>query len=329
MTPNFNNIADRYLEEEMSDSQKKLIALGLASAAALPGTAYLGQKAGEALRDDPVPKVQHVQPAERPAPGHVQPPPAVVQPDLNATDINATQVILDATTGIVIFTEDDRGGAVTGAEAQALVDEDRNASVIAMRNDEGQVGIILNRIRRTWGHIGRENRDPGYAYDTFARPGIQDWTIGYGHHDSFIDEGIRAQVLELLGLNDWEPIRQGQQSLSPEQMDALFRFDYDRKELAVQNSVGASWAELPQWVRAAAVNGMFRGDLGPDTRGYMRNNNWAPDENGMNAVAREYQRHTNWDDDSGVAARMRRNQRRFLIYGLYRARLQEIARENP
>lgn len=62
MTPNFDTLANQYLEEELSDSQKKkLLALGLGSAMALPVTGYLGQKAGEALRDDPAPKVQKVQ----------------------------------------------------------------------------------------------------------------------------------------------------------------------------------------------------------------------------------------------------------------------------
>ena len=62
MTPNFDRLANQYLEEGLSDAQrKKLIALGLGSAMALPGTAYLGQKAGEALADDPAPKVQKIE----------------------------------------------------------------------------------------------------------------------------------------------------------------------------------------------------------------------------------------------------------------------------
>jgi len=59
-----------YLQEKMTENEK-LIALGLASAAALPGTAYLGNKAGEALADKPTPIVQPAQPP-------TQPPPAVV-----------------------------------------------------------------------------------------------------------------------------------------------------------------------------------------------------------------------------------------------------------
>jgi hypothetical protein len=282
----------------------------------------------------PPAQVQSSKPTQQPDPQTIQPPPAAAQPDLNST-----QIILDATANIAIFGEDDRGGAVTVTEAQALVDENRNSSVNTMRVEEGQPAIILNRIRRTWDHIGRENRDFGYAYDTFATRG-QDWTIGYGHHDSFINRNIREDVLELLtGIDDgrgtdreplrWDSIRSGRQALTTDQLDTLFQFDYDRKERAVQNSVGAAWDTLPQWVRSAAVNGMFRGDLGPDTRAHMRNNNWGPDESGMNAVAREYANHGNWDDGGGVAARMRRNQRRFLIYGLYQRRLQELTRVNP
>jgi hypothetical protein len=62
VTPKFDNLSRRYIEEELSDSQKKkLLALGLGSAMALPGTSHLAQKAGEALRDDPpAPVVQHV-----------------------------------------------------------------------------------------------------------------------------------------------------------------------------------------------------------------------------------------------------------------------------
>ena len=249
---------------------------------------------------------------------------------MNATDINATQVILDSTTNIVLFTEDRRTGAVVVGEAQGLVDEDRNASVRALREDEGIPNVMLNRIRRTWSHIGRDNRDFGYAYDTFAVRGRQDWTIGYGHHDSFIDANIRRQVLQLLNLRqeDWERIRQGQLALTEQQMDTLFEFDYDRKELAVEDSVGAEWDNLPQWVRAAMVNGMFRGDLGPDTRGFIRAGSWDPDNTGDNAVSREYRNHTNWTDRGGVGARMRRNERRFLIYGLFQRRFRELSQQN-
>lgn len=81
MTPNFDMLANQYFEEQLTDAQRrKLLALGLSSALALPGTAYLGQKAGEALRDDqPAPKVQKVDaPHEVSRP--VSPPPAVMPP---------------------------------------------------------------------------------------------------------------------------------------------------------------------------------------------------------------------------------------------------------
>ena len=258
----------------------------------------------------------------------IGPPPDHTGPDTDTTDINATQVIIDATANMIIFNEDNRTGPVVAVEAQNLVDEDRNASVRAMKEEEGQPGTMLNRIRRTWDHLGQDNRDFGYAYDTFAVPGRQDWTIGYGHHDSFISAPIRAQVMQLLNIEDWEPIRRGQQSLTEQQMDALFEFDYDRKELDVEQSVGDEWDNLPQWVRAAMVNGNFRGDLGPDTKGAIRDGSWDHANNGDNPVAMEYRNHGNWDDNDGVATRMRRNERRFLIYGLFQRRFRELSQQN-
>jgi hypothetical protein len=127
--------------------------------------------------------------------------------------------------------------------------------------------------------------------------------------------------------DDWDSIRDGQQSLTEQQMDTLFEFDYDRKELDVEESVGGEWDNLPQWVRAAMVNGNFRGDLGPDTKGAIRAGNWDPANTGDNLVAVQYRNHTNWDDGDGVAARMRRNERRFLIYGLFQRRLQELSQQ--
>jgi lysozyme len=69
MTPRFDILANQYLEEELSDKQKyKLLALAAGSAIAMPGTAYLGQKAGEALRDDdpPAPIVQKAELPKKP-----------------------------------------------------------------------------------------------------------------------------------------------------------------------------------------------------------------------------------------------------------------------
>ena len=60
MTPKFDKLTDLYLSEKLSSSEKKMLSLGAASLMAMPGTAYLGQKAGEALRSDPEPKVQKV-----------------------------------------------------------------------------------------------------------------------------------------------------------------------------------------------------------------------------------------------------------------------------
>jgi hypothetical protein len=79
-----------YLKEELTDEQKKLIALGLASAAALPITAHLGQKAGEALRPAPAPIVQSAQPSTQLPPPIVAGQPVVPQPAGGGADTNAT-----------------------------------------------------------------------------------------------------------------------------------------------------------------------------------------------------------------------------------------------
>jgi hypothetical protein len=62
MTPNYDNLVNHYLEEEMTSSQKAIIAAALA---ALPITAYLGHKARQALGPDAptaTPQVQQTQP---------------------------------------------------------------------------------------------------------------------------------------------------------------------------------------------------------------------------------------------------------------------------
>ena len=67
MTPRFDILANQYLEEELSDKQKKkLLALAAGSAIAMPFTGELGQRAGEALADDPAPKVQKAELPKRP-----------------------------------------------------------------------------------------------------------------------------------------------------------------------------------------------------------------------------------------------------------------------
>ena len=105
MTPKFDKLAACYIEEGLDDyldgltrsQRKKLLALGVGSALLAPGTAYLGHKAGEALRDDkpPVPRMQKAEapvsppsiiptrpgtePTIKPVvqPARVSPPPAV------------------------------------------------------------------------------------------------------------------------------------------------------------------------------------------------------------------------------------------------------------
>ncbi len=95
MTPKFDRLANQYIEEGLGDyldgltdaQKKKLLALGVGSALAMPGTAYLGHKAGEKLfsepdHDQPAPKIQKVEAPNVTPPGirPVSPPPAAMPP---------------------------------------------------------------------------------------------------------------------------------------------------------------------------------------------------------------------------------------------------------
>ena len=150
---------------------------------------------------------------------------------------------------------------------------------------------------------------PGYRYnDSKGLP-----TIGIGH---LITKDSPNIFRKLFGNKvDIKGTLSGRKPMSDSMMLKLFQTDVQKKIDTAQRLVPA-FDTYPQYVKNAIVDGLYRGDLGPKTRGFINSGDFK-------AAAKEYLNHNDYRKSvasnkagkpHGVKGRMERNRDAFLKY---------------
>ena len=150
---------------------------------------------------------------------------------------------------------------------------------------------------------------PGFKYnDSKGLP-----TIGIGHLITKDTPGIfRSLFGSKANING---MLSGRVPMSDSEMFKLFQRDVQKKIDTAQRLVPA-FDTYPQYVKNAIVDGLYRGDLGPDTRGFINAGDFK-------AAAKEYLNHGDYRKSvaknkagkpHGVKGRMERNRDAFLKY---------------
>lgn len=150
---------------------------------------------------------------------------------------------------------------------------------------------------------------PGLRYnDSKGLP-----TIGIGH---LITNDSPKIFKELFGNNaNINGMLSGRVAMSDPQMFKLFQRDVQTKIDKARDLI-TDFDTFPQYVKNAIVDGLYRGDLGPKTRGFINAGNFA-------AAAKEYLNHNDYrksvaknkaGEPHGVKGRMERNRDAFLKY---------------
>ena len=156
--------------------------------------------------------------------------------------------------------------------------------------------------------LGKPGR-PGYRYnDSKGLP-----TIGIGH---LITKDSTSIFKNLFGSKaDINGMLSGRVPMSKSQMYKLFQRDVQTKIDKARGLI-TNFDSYPQYVKNAIIDGLYRGDLGPDTRGFINDGDFA-------AAAKEYLNHNDYRKSvaknkagkpHGVKGRMERNRDAFLKY---------------
>jgi len=110
-------------------------------------------------------------------------------------------------------------------------------------------------------------------------------TIGIGHYLTNTKED-RDLFKSLFGSSvDYDKVLNGKQSLDDNQIEILFSVDVKIKEKLASKKIG-KFSGLPQYIKNAIINALYRGDLGPATLILINNGDW-------DGASKEYLNHKN------------------------------------
>ncbi|XP_053382414.1 titin-like isoform X6 [Mercenaria mercenaria] len=148
------------------------------------------------------------------------------------------------------------------------------------------------------------------AYDAQPKnPKVHDTTIGIGFNLNRPD-AEKTFKKHVPGV-DFNKVKSGEQTITKEQARALFNHDVDNiYEPRARNKVGKDvYDKLPSNVKAAVVNAVYRGDLGPKTTNLIKQGKWKE-------VGKEYLDHNQYKNADklgipGVKTRMDWNKEQF------------------
>ena len=152
-------------------------------------------------------------------------------------------------------------------------------------------------------------QDEGLRLSTY-RDDAGNPTIGYGH---LIEEGDVAMLADLFDMpkESAEEIVAGTRPLTPQMAEVLFEKDVE-EHIQKARKLVPKYEGLPNAVKVAILNGVYRGDLSgsPKTLRHINNGDWA-----LAAVEylnnKEYQRRKERGGD-GVTKRMEKNAQVFM-----------------
>ncbi len=132
-------------------------------------------------------------------------------------------------------------------------------------------------------------------------------TIGIGHYLTNTDEDHQL-FKSLFGTSvDYNKILSGEQILTDNQIEKLFNVDVKIKEKLANKKI-SGFGSLPQYVKNAIINALYRGDLGPKTISLMNKGDWS-------AADKEYLNHRNVrSGPSQIVRRMKTNASSFSHY---------------
>ncbi len=132
-------------------------------------------------------------------------------------------------------------------------------------------------------------------------------TIGIGHY--LTDTSDDRQLFKsLFGTSvDYDKILSGNQILDDNQIEKLFNVDVKIKEKLANKKI-SGFNSLPQYVKNAIINALYRGDLGPKTISLMNSGDWKD-------VDKEYLNHRNAKSGPNqIVRRMKTNASSFSHY---------------
>lgn len=192
-------------------------------------------------------------------------------------------------------------------QAASQAPQELNINRYAKQNIPIDYKNMFNYISTSEGK-GKPGR-PGLRYnDSKGLP-----TIGIGH---LITNNSPKIFKELFGNNaNINGMLSGRVAMSDPQMFKLFQRDVQSKIDKARKLI-TDFDSFPQYVKNAIVDGLYRGDLGPNTRGFINAGNFA-------AAAKEYLNHNDYrksvaknkaGQPHGVKGRMERNRDAFLKY---------------
>ena len=189
------------------------------------------------------------------------------------------------------------GALTTNVDASKLP---QSAPVVqtAVKDSESS---LLNK--KTSDYIGHwEGKRNAVYNDTEGKP-----TIGIGHYLNNSQQD-RQLFKSLFGSSvDYDKVLNGQQKLTDEQIEKLFNVDVKIKEKLASSKI-SNFNSLPNSVKNAVINALYRGDLGPKTIALMNSGNWG-------AASKEYLNHKNAKSGpEQIKRRMKTNAMAFAQY---------------
>jgi len=133
-------------------------------------------------------------------------------------------------------------------------------------------------------------------------------TVGIGHYLTNTKED-RDLFKSLFGSAvDYDKVLNGKQSLDDNQIEKLFNVDVKIKEKLANKKIG-KFIGLPQYIKNAIINALYRGDLGPATVTLINNGDWE-------GASKEYLNHTNArSGPDQIKRRMKTNALAFSHFG--------------
>ena len=144
---------------------------------------------------------------------------------------------------------------------------------------KGSEFSLLNKNTSDYISHWEGKRDKVYN-DSEGKP-----TIGIGHYLNGSEQD-RNLFKSLFGnAVDYNKVLNGQQKLSSDQIEKLFNVDVKIKEKLASSKIN-NFNNLPNSVKNAIINALYRGDLGPKTIALMNDGKW-------DSVAKEYLNHKN------------------------------------
>ncbi|XP_053382415.1 uncharacterized protein LOC128549538 [Mercenaria mercenaria] len=148
------------------------------------------------------------------------------------------------------------------------------------------------------------------AYDAQPKnPKVHDTTIGIGFNLNRPD--AEKTFKKVVPGVDFNKVKSGKQTITDKQARALFNHDVDNiYEPRARNKVGKDvYDKLPSNVKAAVVNAVYRGDLGPKATNLIKQGKWKE-------VGKEYLDHNQYKNADklgipGIKTRMDWNKKQF------------------